>query len=275
MSVPRSIGAMHTAQIRRSEWPLFGSFDADRYAPALRERAAKQWARRAREEYRSIHEFSELTHALTRVGAPLELLGGLARLITDEVRHAALCREMASCLVAAATEWDAASELFGPAPAAAEGVLGWAADVVIAGCCIGETLSRPLYETLATLITDPVPEAVVRQILKDEHLHARFGWETLAWLWPQLTDASREQRTAELSRRLGTFERACSAGHALSDLVGELAVEAPAEDAPPNLGHLPSRVYATVFYATLEAEVLPGFRALGIDADEAWRARGA
>lgn len=265
---------MHTAQIRRADWPAFDTFDAERYPVRLRERAAKQWRRRAREEYRSIHEFSELAHALTRVGAPLELLGGLARLITDEVRHAALCREMATCLGAVSVEWSAASELFPPAPEDAADVLAWASDVVIAGCCIGETLSRPLYETLATLITDSVPEAVVRQILKDEHLHARFGWETLAWLWPQLDEASQKERTAELSRRLGSFERACSAGHPLADLVGELAVEAPAADAPPNLGHLPPRVYATVFYATLEAEVLPGFRALGIDADEAWRQRG-
>ena len=143
-------------------------------------------------------------------------------------------------------------------------------------CCLGETISRPLYESLATLITDPVPESVVRQILKDEHLHARFGWETLEWLWPRLGDEERAWLQRRLARRLAGFELSCAPNHRLEDLVGEeICVEAPPADAPPNLGHLPSRTYAGIFYATLEAEIFPHFQAIGLDPMLAWQERAA
>jgi hypothetical protein len=54
----------------------------------------------------------------------------------------------------------------------------------------------------------------------------------------------------------------------------EVVIEAPSADAPANLGHQEARVYATVFYATLEHEILPRFEALGFDAMGAWAARG-
>lgn len=64
-------------------------------------------------------------------------------------------------------------------------------------------------------------------------------------------------------------------GVTLAELVGQEAVVAPPEPgAPPNLGLLDARLYAMIFYSTLEHEVLPGFAALGFDTDRAWRERG-
>ena len=91
----QSIGRTH---LRRDPWPDFHAFDPQRYPMALRRRAARQWWRRAREEYGSISEFSQLAHALTRARAPIELLSALSRLITDEARHAHLCAAMAEAL---------------------------------------------------------------------------------------------------------------------------------------------------------------------------------
>ena len=83
------------AQIDRAPWPDFEAFDASAYPLPLRERAARQWWRRAREEYGSIHEFTQVAHALTTLRAPIGVLGALARLIGDEVRHASLCARLA------------------------------------------------------------------------------------------------------------------------------------------------------------------------------------
>lgn len=270
------------AQIRRDPWPDFEGFDPARYAEELRHRAARQWWRRAREEYGSVHEFSQLAHTLARARAPIEILAALSRLITDEARHAELCASMARALVPeldadALFDWTPPRAPW-PAPPASDDpqpLFAWASDVVLCACCIGETLSKPLFEALATLITDPVPEAVVRQILRDEHLHAAFGWETLVWIYARLSIESRNVLQLNLARRLAAFERSCVVdGVTLDELVGaELEIRAPDPDAPPNLGLLDPRAYATIFYATLESEVLPRFDAIGLDSARAWRER--
>lgn len=273
------LAKQHTKQVRRAPWPDFDAFERERYPLEERRKAARHWLRRAREEYGSVHEFSLLLGALTGIGAPAEWTGMLARLITDEARHVELCRSMACALVgdeeAADMEWSPPTPPFPPPPTGAR-VFAWAADVVLCTCCIGETVSVPLYESLATVTTDPVARGVVEQIRRDELLHSRFGWEALEWLLPRLAPDEREWLEARLAWRLGGFERTCSAGQSLADLVGkEVVVKAPEANAPANLGHQEARVYATVFYATLEHEILPRFTALGFDAMGAWKARGA
>lgn len=273
------LAKQHTKQITRAPWPDFEGFERDRYSLEDRQKAARQWLRRAREEYGSVHEFSLLLGALTGIGAPAEWTGMLARLITDEARHVELCANMTCALVgdeeAAAMEWTPPTPPF-PAPPVGSRVLAWAADVVLCTCCIGETVSVPLYESLAMVTTDPVARGVVEQIRRDELLHSRFGWDALAWILPRLKTDERSWLEARLAWRLGGFERSSSAGQNLADLVGqEVVVRPPAADAPPNLGHQEARVYATVFYATLEHEILPRFEALGFDAMAAWKARGA
>lgn len=275
------LATMARTQIRRDPWPAFEAFDASRYPEALRLRTARQWWRRAREEYGSISEFTELAHVLCRARAPIDLLAALSRLITDEARHAALCTSMASALVPGVDpdtifEWTppAAPWPSPPSTTEPEPLFAWASDVVLCSCCIGETVSRPLFEALATVITDPVPEAVVRQILRDEHLHATFGWEALAWLRAQLGDEARAALHERLARRLASFERTCVVGVTLEELANtEVVIEPPGPDAQPNLGLLDNRAYATIFYATLEGEILPRFAELGFDAERAWRER--
>lgn len=265
-----SIGRSHIA---REPWPDFEAFAPERYELALRQRAARQWWRRAREEYGSIHEFTQLAHALAGIRAPIELLSALSRLITDEARHAALCVAMAQALDAEADfDWTPPRPPWPPPPTAPDDVLRWAADAILCACCIGETVSRPLYEAVATLCTDPVPETVLRQILRDEHLHATFGWEALAWLLPRVDPADVE---ASMRRRLRGFERSCVPPDlSVADLTGVVEVTPPGPDAPPNLGSISPRLYATIFYATIEAEILPRFHALGLDAARAWAQRG-
>jgi len=150
--------------------------------------------------------------------------------------------------------------------------LRWAADVVLTSCCIGETISRPLFEAVATVTTEPVSEQVIRQILRDEHLHAAFGWETLRFLFHELDDSSQEWLQARLGRRLAGFELGCAGGHTVEELAGtEVVIERLDED---NLGTLNSRQYAQIFYSTLESVIFPRFIELGLDPLKAWAERG-
>lgn len=278
------LATIHRTQIQRDRWPEFEAFDRERYPLALRRSAAAQWWRRAREEYGSVHEFSALTHALTELRAPIELLGSLARILTDEARHADLCARTARAMLPEAElddpsvfEWQRPRAPWPAAPAVAQGqdtepLLAWCCDVILCASCIGETISRPLFEAVAEVCTDPLPEAVVRQILRDEHLHAAFGWEALAVLLPGLKTESRAWLEGRLAMRLRGFEKTCTSSVRLEDLVGREVVIAR-DPTTPNLGRLDAEQYATIFYATLESEVLPGFEALGFDAKGAWRTR--
>ncbi len=283
---PTSLAAIHRDQVRRRGWPEFEAFDPRAYPLEQRKASARQWMRRAREEHGSIFEFTQVSHALTGARAPLEMLGALSRLITDEVRHAEICARMATAVwpegpsdEPATFAWPPPRSPWPDPPPAPKGdedpepIFAWAADAILASCCIGETLSRPLFEAAATVTTDPVCESVLLQILKDEHLHARFGWEALRTLRGLLSDTSRAWLERRLSMRLGEFERSCACGLTPRDVAGTEVVIEPGDPARPNLSMLSRHQYATIFYATLEAEILPAFQELGMDATAAWAGR--
>lgn len=273
------LARIHRQQIERDRWPDFAAFDPARYDLELRREAARQWSARARAEHGSVHQFSAVTHALCEARVGIELLGALSRLITDEVRHVELCARMALVIhpegptdepgmfrwPVPRDPWRAA-----PGPDAQADLLAWAAAAILIACCVGETISRPMLEGVALVTTDPVAEAVTRQILRDEHLHAAFGWDALALLLPALDEPRRARVQAALTRALGGFEDTATGGHLIESIAGrELVLTRGA----PNLGTLTGEEYAFIFYATLDQEVLPAIDALGLDARRAWAER--
>ncbi len=278
--VTERMGSMHRTQVHREGWPAFSSFAVDQYDEPLRRAAAVQWAGRARAEHASVQQFTQLAHALTNVCAPLHWLGALARLITDEVRHAELCAQMAhACwpqglaLEPGVFAWPQPSLPWPePPPATDETALwAWAAEAIVVACCIGETLSRPMLEAIAVVTTDPVAEACARQILRDEHLHATFGWEAMTAIVPRLGDRERVGVHRRIARALGGFQASTACGIEVADVAGQ-AIEIRREG--PNLGTLTDQQYAMIFYATLEGEILPQLNALGLDGAQAWAQRG-
>jgi hypothetical protein len=275
------LGRMHRAQVHRDPWPDFASFEPARYDARLRRAAAVQWAGRARAEHGSVQQFTILAHALCNVRIELPVLGALARLTTDEVRHAELCAEMGLAVwpegkasEPAVFRWDRPRLPWGGPPVLADDptpTLAWAAEAVLVSCCIGETLSRPMLEAIAVVATDPLAAAVAKQILRDEHLHASFGWETLALLLPRLDDARREALAQRMLRSFGAVEASTACGIPVEAVAGK-SIEI-AEDDEPNLGTLTDEQYAMIFFATMETEVLPQLQALGLDAMGAWQQR--
>lgn len=264
---------MHRGQVRREPWPDFDAFDARRYPQALRDEAAAHWAERARAEHGSVHQFTQVSHALCVSQAPLPVLGALARLITDEVRHVELCRRMAlACQPSQPPQGERPVAPWEPPPldAPAAELEAWAARAILIACCLGETISRPMLQAIARLATDPVAEATALQILRDEQLHATFGWETLALLLPRLDDPGRASLQACLGPALRGFEHTTACGVPYAEVSGT-TLQIQRDPAHPNLGTLTPRHYAQIFYATLEAEVFPKLRALGLDPLRAWR----
>ena len=275
------LAKMHRAQVHRDPWPDFDAFDPSRYDRALRRAAAVQWAGRARAEHESVHQFTILSHALCEARVELHVHGALARLITDEVRHAELCAEAGHRIYPEGFDEDSGIFLwvdpklpFGKPPGADAGetaILTWAAKAVLTACCFGETLSRPMLEAIAVVATDPIADAIARQILRDEHLHASFGWEMLGHLLAQLGDEGHAAIREILPMRFSQFAKSTCSGIGVDEVAGsEITIERTDR---PNLGTLTDHQYAMIFYATVESEIIPALERLGFDARAAWASR--
>jgi hypothetical protein len=277
------LGGAHRKQVHRDPWPAFERFDPEPWTLAQRRSAAIQWAGRARNEHGSVQQFGQLTEVLASACVELELLGVLARMITDEVRHAELCARMAIALwpegmqtEAQVFRWPQPRPPWNDAPSPRERLepeprLAWAARAILTACCLGETLSKPMLEALVVITTEPIAEAVSRQILRDEHLHATFGFETLELLWPRLGDESRERLQIGLAHDFAGFEKSVCGEITIADVAGSEVTIARGE---PNLGVLSGHQYAVIFYSCLETEIFPRLRALGLDPERAWATRG-
>ncbi|MCA9652183.1 MAG: hypothetical protein H6712_18715 [Myxococcales bacterium] len=277
------IGRAHRKQVHRDPWPDFAAFDPAPWPLPQRRRAAIQWAGRARNEHGSVQQFGQLTQVLASAQVELSLLGCLARMITDEVRHAELCARMALTLWPEGTaaepqafRWPRPRPPWADPPGAQqerdpEQRLAWAASAILTACCLGETLSRPMLDALVVVTTEPCAEAVCRQILRDEHLHATFGFEALGVLLPRLSAESRARLQTQLASDLAGFQRSVCGG---IDIAEVAACSMVIERDEPNLGVLSDRQYAVIFYSCLETEIFPRLRELGLDPDAAWAARG-
>lgn len=263
--------AIHRAQTHRKPWPAFDAFDRARYPVELREKAAHEWKRRAHFEYGSVRTFSDLLQTVSRLGLPLSIAGALSRLITDEVRHADLCLQMAGALLGEPAYAEGAEFPYPTAPVEREEALAWCADIILSSCCLGETVSRPMYDALVIRCTDPIPTAVLKQIGRDEQLHARFGWETLSVLLECLTREHREWLERRLRHHLAACEAACARHHSLEDLVGREHTIGPST--MPNLGTLEPVDFAVIFYSCIEQEIIPELDKLGLGGLAAWAER--
>lgn len=276
-----ALGAMHRHQVHRDPWPDFDAFRTDDFPLELRRDAAWQWGGRAQAEHGSVHQFSAVARALTELRAPIELLGAIARLITDEVRHVELCARAAEALYPEGDErffawrrprapWPDAPILPPEGKGTEMELRGWTARAIVVACCLGETLSKPMLDAVAVVSTDAMPEACAHQILRDERFHASFGWEAASVLVPELDEAQHTALQAQLARSLAGFERTTCGGVTVDDLADR---EVLIEKGEPNLGTLSKDEFAAIFFATLEDEIFPELEALELDPMRAWAER--
>ncbi len=140
--------------------------------------AARAWAEIGRAEHASVAAFARLQLQLMVHGAPLDLLGEVARALSDEVRHARLAFGVAS---------DLAGGPVGPGAFPLPGSLEvavplarLAAEAVREGC-VGETLSALATRRAAQEARDPALRALLARLASDEERHAVLSWRVVAW----------------------------------------------------------------------------------------------
>src|SRR5690606_19882903 len=150
------------------DWASLGAQITD---PKVRDRGRRSFVLRALDEQRSLLAFSELLSELCESGAPIDVIGSLARVVRDEALHVDLCDRV----VRALGGWDDGA----PEP-------HWVRSdkrlplrrrvlaTVIGSLCVGETVSVQMIRGVRESASDPVTHAVLTRMLADESFHSRF-----------------------------------------------------------------------------------------------------
>lgn len=146
----------------------------DAMPDTLRVEVARTWERRAREELKVAVAFSVLCRELLETRADPEVLALVSRAVHDEVRHAEVCRTLASRYASAPLPWPD-EVVIEPSKSKIDARLR-AAFHLVTMCCVNEAIACSFLEACLAGATSPCVRAAVGELLADEVLHARAGW---------------------------------------------------------------------------------------------------
>ena len=214
------------------------------------------WQERGASELKVAGGFSALSAQLIEHGTARPVLELVSRAVRDEVHHAEIAVDMAARYRASEVEWPPPAPFPVPVLEPADGRLR-ATLLVIAMCCINETLACGILEGQLSLAKSPLTRAALQTVLADEIDHGRAGWAHITT--PFVTTAMKEQIAA------GWLPRLLNAR--LRDLVEE-DTPFPGEQFPEH-GILTRTARKQIVATALEDVVFPGFARAGIDPTKA------
>jgi hypothetical protein len=210
------------------------------------------WQERGLSELKVSGGFTAVTALLIEHGTADGVLKLVSRAVRDEVRHAEIAVDMAARYRASAPLWPPPQPFPVPLLAPAAGSLR-ATLLVIAMCCVNETLACAILEGQLSQATSPLTRAALQSVLADEIDHARAGWAHLAT--PFVTPAMKAEIAASWLPRILNAR--------LRELVEEDA-PFPGEKYPAH-GILTRAARKQIVADALATVVFPGFARLGID----------
>lgn len=211
------------------------------------------WTKAAFQEYRTGAACAATLQALLQARAPIDLVTLATRFATDEMIHVELCARLAA-------EFGGGVELtYDPehlVEAFVEGNVDpivRASHMVVSVYCVGEAYSLPLLAGSCQATKDPLINAVLSRIVRDEGDHGAFGWFYLDWALPHLS--------AEDLKALGI-----TAQKAIDGLYAQLAELGPqhAEDNSPTLGWLGKKEYIKLARRSMSKQVIVPLQKRGI-----------
>jgi hypothetical protein len=213
------------------------------------------WQERGGSELRVSAGFAAVAAQLIEHGAADSVLKLVARAVRDEVHHAEISVEIAARYRGSDVSWPPAQPVHVPVLAPAEGKLR-ATLLVVAMCCINETLACAILERQLSQAKALLTRAALQTILSDEIEHARAGWAHLASV----------HVTAPIKAEIGRWlPRLLNAR--LRDLLDEDS-PFPGEQFPEH-GILTRKARKEVVASTLDEVVFPGFSRAGVDPSKA------
>jgi hypothetical protein len=236
--------------------PSIDALDAE-----LRERLGRQWASRATAELRVASVFTVVSRGLLESGADPVVLHIAARAVSDEVRHAELCKRLAERYLGRSIPWPPPGPVPMPRLDKAPSSLRPTLHAVAMGC-INETVASAWLEASLKDASSPLARAALRELIADDIHHARLGWAHLASSF--VTNETRRDLGAWLPRLLQAAALPWT-----RDARERIPEGVPAHGVPSQETTL------SVLRSTLDAVILPGFESLGVPTRSAreWCAR--
>jgi hypothetical protein len=221
------------------------------------------WTVRAAAEQESALIFAGMLPLALEAGADLDTQTVILAMAEDEIRHAAICTEVARCLGGNPTP---------PAPPAmprnTRPIEEQLLMHVIYGNCMTETVNVARLVDAAENARDAYMRQALEALLSDEVRHARFGFALLGdWApWLAAHPEALQAMEQSLPHAFAALERTLSGVGAPRSGFGtdDLALGSP------DPGGL-----AEVFYRTVEEAVIPGLERAGFAAGSAWNVRPA
>ncbi len=159
---------------------------------ALDTRSRKQlsalWLARAHNELRTSAVFADLHRSLLEFGASFAILTMSAAAVSDEMRHAGICRDVA-------TRYLGSECVMRDVPAPSSPIFSVCSARVARAlyaalhCSVNETLAATYLGACLDEVEGVVAKTALHEIIQDEVRHARIGWAVLAC--DKLTPADR------------------------------------------------------------------------------------
>jgi hypothetical protein len=210
------------------------------------------WRERMRQEHLAVGAFAQMTQELAAVGCDATVLELIARASSDEVRHAEICRCVATAMLgegAVPRAWRGLPRI--PMHPGVDG--GTRALLhVVEMCCLSETLTGVFFTEMHARATHPAVRAVIESLLEDEVDHGRVGWAYLSTRAQAKTlDGLAAALPAMFDRTFGRVLRALG--------------EVQDDDAMEAFGYVREGACAAIFGRALRDVVVPGFELLGVD----------
>jgi hypothetical protein len=216
----------------------------------LRERVGRQWASRAQSELRVAGVFAVVSHDLLERGADPAILHIAARAVSDEVRHARLCRALAERYLGRSVPWPSPGRSPMPGLTRAPDELRATLHTVAMGC-VNETIASAWLEESLRLATAPAARTVIRELIADDIHHARLGWGHLGSSF--VSKETRSTLGAWLPQLLEYAAKPWTRSSEVSIPEGLPSHGIPSEETTRE-----------VLRTTLSSVVLPGFESLGV-----------
>lgn len=231
-----------------AEDPVIDALDAD-----TRRAVANRWAERADNELATSTTFAELYRGLILLEVDPSMLSVAARAIEDELRHHLICRHVAERYGGAEVP---ASRFRATDPPRFSGCTEREARILhtVLHLCLNEGVAAGYLGACLDEAEAPLAQGTVRDILRDEVVHARLGWTFVSALSP----VDRTLVTEALPELLSEIE------------AGWLSSAASTEQLPRGHGVLGPSAMRRVFGETLRELVLPGFDHVGVGTGPAW-----
>jgi hypothetical protein len=251
-----SFDSLDLKQARDRKPREIGWEELDPSVLSVAERAAigEEWRARMVQEHLAVGAFAEITTELATTGCDAVVLALASRASSDEVRHADVCGRIATVMLGP----DAVPRRLRGVPTIPKHPAHAPSDRallhVVEMCCLSETFTGVYLTEMLARSTHPTMRTAIEYLLEDEIDHGRVGWAHLA-------ARVRDGRGAVVEAALPSMlERT------VADVMR--AARASSDDRPLlyGYGQIGPKETASLFSATLENIILPGFEATGIDA---------